>query len=190
MKSGKTALLVIDVQRGFDDPYWGERNNPNLEQNIAKLIDAFRCSQWPVIHIRHMSTSPHSPLRPNQSGNAFKPEAMPEAGEKIFEKTVNSAFIGTGLEEYLKQEGISAVVICGLTTDHCVSTTTRMAGNLGFDTMLVSDAVATFGRAGVDGHLYDAETIHQTALASLNGEFAWVMPMEQLLTLLHVSRAR
>lgn len=188
MKSGKTALVVIDVQRGFDDPYWGERNNPYFEQNIARLIDAFRQHKWPVIHVRHMSTSPHSPLRPGQSGNAFKPEAMPEAGEKIIEKTVNSAFIGTELEAYLKEQGIGALVLCGLTTDHCVSTTTRMAGNLGFDTMLVSDATATFDRAGIDGHVFSADEIHQTALASLSGEFAWVMPLDQLLPLLQLIR--
>jgi len=94
---------------------------------------------------------------------------------------VNSAFIGTNLEQYLKEHGIHHVVITGLTTPHCVSTTTRMSGNLGFNTYLVSDATAAFGLKGPDGVYYDADQIHVISLATLHGEFATVLTTEELI---------
>ena len=93
----------------------------------------------------------------------------------IIKKNVNSAFIGTDLKEQLDSQNITKLVIVGLTTDHCVSTTTRMAGNFGFNTFLVSDATATFNKKGLDGQNFSAEIIHETALASLNDEFATIV---------------
>lgn len=169
------ALLVIDVQQGFDDQKWGTRNNPDAETNIARLLEHWRASGQPVIHIQHHSTERSSALHPDQPGCGFKAEAMPYAGELIFTKQVNSAFIGTGLEQHLRSQNICRLVIVGLTTDHCVSTTTRMAGNLGFSTTLVSDATATFNRQGLDGSNIPAEVIHCVHLASLNGDFCRVL---------------
>jgi nicotinamidase-related amidase len=177
------ALILIDVQKGFDSPYWGVRNNPNAEDNMVKLLTAWRKTERPVVHVRHMSVEPDSPLRPNQVGNEFKDDLSPIEGEHVEEKQVNSAFIGTGLEAYLRGKGIDTVVIAGLTTDHCVSTSTRMAGNLGFRTYVVGDATATFNRTGYDGALYEAENVHHYALASLHDEFACVMNTAALLEL-------
>lgn len=177
----RTALLVIDVQKGLDDPSWGQRNNPQAESNIALLLSAWRKHGLPVIHIRHCSVAPDSPLRPGLPGNAFKDEAQPLAGEKQFGKSVNSAFVGTGLEQYLHEHDITSLVIVGLTTDHCVSASTRMAADLGFAVTLVSDATATFDRKGHDGVLYSAEDVHRLNLASLNGEFCVVRSTEEIL---------
>jgi nicotinamidase-related amidase len=182
------ALLLIDIQQGLDEPKWGARNNPHAEQRIAALLAAWRNAKWPVIHVQHMSQEPGSPLRPELPGNAFKPEALPTAGEPVFQKTVNSAFIGTTLEAHLRREGIEKLVIIGLTTDHCVSTTTRMAGNLGFDVVVVEDATATFERTGPDGVRYSAEQMHRLALASLHGEFAQVQSAHDVLARLRASR--
>jgi len=167
------ALIVIDVQRAFDDPRWGERNNPEAEGRVAALLGAWRAHDAPVVHVRHRSTSPTGLFR--GEGLAFKDEAVPVAGEPVIEKQVNSAFIGTDLEERLRGAGVETVVIVGLTTDHCCSTTARMAGNLGFETWFVSDATATFARRAPDGGLVDAETMHRTALTSLSGEFAAIL---------------
>ena len=136
----------------------------------------------PVIHIQHCSVEENSPLRPDFPGNEFRDEAKPLLGEKVFTKTVNSAFIGTELEKYLRENSIESLVIAGLTTDHCVSTSTRMAGNLGFDVTLVSDATATFDRKGEDGIHYSAGQIHKIHLASLNGEFCTVLTSKEVLS--------
>jgi nicotinamidase-related amidase len=175
------ALVVVDVQRGLDHPKYGERNNPGAEAAMASLLAAWRGARWPVIHVQHMSVSPDSPLRPELPGNALKPEVAPLAGEPLFRKSTNSAFVGTGLEAHLRAAGIRELVLVGLTTDHCVSATVRTASDLGFGVSVVRDATATFERAGSDGTHYDARTMHGTALASLEGEFARIVDTGELL---------
>ncbi|TFW33489.1 cysteine hydrolase family protein [Massilia horti] len=175
------ALIVIDVQQAFNNPSWGQRNNPGAEDNIAALLDGWRQAGLPLFHIHHRSKRKESLFLPEAPGFAVKPEAQPLAGEPVIYKSVNSAFIGTDLEQRLREAMIETVVICGLTTDHCVSTSTRMAGNLGFETFIVADATATFERRGHDGRHYTAQQIHDTALASLNREFATVVTTEEVL---------
>ena len=177
----RNALLVIDVQQGFDDPSWGPRNNPAMESRLAELLAAWRSRGRPVLHARHMSTLPTSPLRPGQRGNEFKAEAKPRPGEPVIEKRVNSCFIGTTLDEDLRRSGVGRLVVAGLTTNHCVSTTARMAGNLGYTVWVVSDATATFDRVGPDGVLYPAELVHGAALSDLHGEFATVVATRALI---------
>jgi nicotinamidase-related amidase len=175
------ALISIDVQQGFDDPGWGRRNNPDAERHIAALLAAWRAGNRPVFHVQHHSTSPGGRFRPGTPGVAHKPAAAPMPGEPVISKTVNSAFIGTDLELQLRAAGIDTLVIVGLTADHCVSTTTRMAGNLGFTAWIVADATACFERIGPDGRRFSAELMHDAALASLHGEFATVVWTETLL---------
>jgi nicotinamidase-related amidase len=136
-----------------------------------------------------MSREPGSPLRPGHPGNAFKPAATPLSGEPVFQKQVNSAFIGTGLEQHLRERGIETLVLVGITTDHCVSTTARMAANLGFATIVVADATATFERIGHDDERYTAEQMHRLALASLHGEFATIRQTGDLLAELDIAGA-
>jgi nicotinamidase-related amidase len=179
--SSTTALLLIDVQQGLDDPRWGSRNNPKAEQRIADLLAAWRATGRPVIHVQHLSLEPRSPLREDSPGHAFKREALPMGNEAVFRKHVNSAFIGTDLEAHLRSNGIESLIMVGLITDHCVSTTARMAGNLGFNVTVVEDATATFERRGPDGSHYSADLMHQVALASLHGEFAEVRSTRDIL---------
>ncbi len=175
------ALILIDLQIGFDEPYWGVRNNPGAEENISKLLAKWRAKGWPIIHVHHHSQNEISPLHPNHPGSSVKPEFAPIAGESVFQKRVNSGFIGTNLESELRDRGITDLVIVGLTTDHCVSTTTRMAANFGFGVKLVSDATATFDRTGPNGKHYSGDEMHDLALASLHNEFAEVMSTANLL---------
>jgi len=186
----RPALIVIDVQRAFDNPAWGARNNPAAERRIAALLSAWRAAGAPVLHVRHESVSPNGIFRRGTPAFDFKPEAQPADGEPVIDKRVNSAFIGTDLEKRLRAEGISALVIAGLTTDHCCSTTARMAGNLGFETWFVSDATATFDRTGPDGERIPAETMHRTALASLDGEFAEVVTSEEAILRIRAKGAK
>jgi nicotinamidase-related amidase len=165
LQSKNTALLLIDIQSGLDDHafYGGNRNNPNAEENMASILKKWRALGLPVYHIHHSSQNPASPLHSSKPGFAIKEGFEPIEGEPHFTKGVNSAFIGT------------TVVIVGLTTNHCISTSTRMASNLGFETYLISDATATFDRTAMDGSTIPSEVVHQTELASLNKEFATVL---------------
>ncbi len=174
-KLNKTALILIDIQQGFDDvDYWGgERNNPLAEENSRKLLDFWRDNKMVLFHIQHCSSDPQS---------------RPMDGETVIKKSVNSAFIGTDLQRRLDDAAIKTVVIAGLTTDHCVSTTTRMAANYGYETYLIADATATFAKKGIYGEEYDAETMHLTALAQLNNEFATIITTEALLKDMHTDR--
>lgn len=174
--SANTALLIIDVQKYFDDPAHGRRNNPDAEEKMAKLLTVWRKSNRPVIHIKHIS----KPNFAHNPGREIKEIVAPLPEEPVFVKNVNSAFIGTKLEAFLRESEIETLVIVGLTTDHCVSTTTRMAKNLGFHPYIVSDATATFDRISFDGRLYRAEEIHHLALVSLSDEFATVVDTESL----------
>ena len=173
----KTALIVVDVQRAFDqwEAAGKRRNNPGAVQRIAELLAAFRKRKDPIFHIRHEGTKPKSSFLPDGPGYPVKDEAREQAGEPVIVKRVNSAFIGTDLESRLRAAAIRTLVICGATTNHCVETTTRMAGNLGFDACLVRDATWTFDRVGPDGDAHSAEAIHAMTLANLNGEFARIV---------------
>jgi nicotinamidase-related amidase len=184
MLSPDPTLLLVDLQLGFDEPRWGRRNNPYAEDHASALLHMWRRCGRPVVHVRHMSSDPRSPLRPGQPGNAFKRETAPADGERVVEKRVNSAFIGTSLEADLRRAGCGGLVIVGLTTNHCISTTARMAGNLGFETWVVSDATATFDRVGPDGIRHAAERVHQMALSDLHGEFATVVDTATMLATL------
>ena len=176
-KSDRPALILVDIQKGFEDiEYWGgQRNNPEAELRAAELLQLWRENDLPVYHIQHCSSNPVSPLHETHPGNQFIALVVPEDGETVIKKNVNSAFIGTDLQVRLNRSMIDTLVIVGLTTDHCISTTTRMAGNLGYQTYLVADATATFNKKGMGGQNYPAELIHETALASLNNEFATVV---------------
>jgi nicotinamidase-related amidase len=175
------ALIVVDVQQAFLDPRFGERNNPQAESNIARLLAAWRDMGLPVRHVIHDSVEPNSLLRPGLPGNAIQAAAAPKGDEPVYRKNVNSAFIGTSLEKDLRQHGIDTLVVVGLTTNHCVSTTVRMAGNLGFTTFVVSDATAAYDRAALDGSMRPAEVVHSGALSDLHGEFATVVNTAEVL---------
>jgi nicotinamidase-related amidase len=178
-----TALIVVDVQQAFDDAaYWGRRNNPHCEANIAALIAEWRAHGRPLVFVRHDSDEAASPLRPGEPGNALKPEVSGEP-DLLVTKHVNSSFHGApDLDAWLRGRGISSFALCGITTNHCVETTARVGGNLGYDVLFVLDACTTFDREGPDGEVVSAEDITRATAASLHGEFATVVQTAELLS--------
>ena len=181
MNLNNPVLILIDVQKGFDDPSWGKRNNPEAEQNIEKLVNKWRTDNKPIIYVQHMSDNPKSPLFPGQVGNEYKENVAPIGSEPLFHKNVHSAFIGTDLEEYLRSNNLDTLVITGITTNLCVATTARMAGNLGFKTYVVRDGTACFDTKDPDGELIPADLVHKVTLANLNGQFATIVKTSDLL---------
>ncbi|MBL8132440.1 MAG: cysteine hydrolase [Anaerolineae bacterium] len=176
------ALLLIDVQVGLDEPRLGQRSNPDAEANMARLLAEWRAKARPIFHVQHMSTEPNSPLRPELPGNAIKGIVAPQGDEPVIQKQVSNAFVGTELEARLRRAGVRAVIVVGLTTEHCVSSTARMASDLGFTTLVVADATACHDRTGFDGVYTPAEDIHRLALVGLQDEFAEIVTTEVLLS--------
>ena len=168
------ALLIIDLQKAIDAPYWGRRNNPNCERNVAALLARWRATKRPIYHIKHDSTEPQSAYRPGQPGNEFKDEAKPQPGEAVITKRVNSAFIGTGLGTLLKVSGHRPLVVTGVLTHNSVEATVRMGGNLGFEIYVVSDACSAVDKNSPDGRVFSAEDVHALSLANMDGEYATV----------------
>ncbi|MBM7505450.1 cysteine hydrolase family protein [Agromyces aurantiacus] len=171
------ALIVIDVQRGFDDPYWGQRDNPDAEANIGRLVGAWADAGRPIVLVRHDSRTPGSPLAPDSPGNALKPVVADAPHELLVTKHVNSAFYGEpGLQAWLDGRGIRQLVVCGIQTNMCVETTARMAGNLGYEVTVPIDATHTFDLAGPGGiRLAAAELARATAVNLDGGGFARVV---------------
>lgn len=179
-----TALVLIDVQKGIDEArHWGgNRNNPDAEKNIERLLTAWRLAKRPVIIVQHDSVDPSSPLRPSHYGNELKDFVRPGIGEKLIKKSATSAFSKPDLHDFLTVKKIKHLVIAGFATNNSVEATARMAGDLGYNSVVVSDATATFDKQSGDGTKYDSHLIHAISLANLSGEYAAIRTTDQLLT--------
>jgi nicotinamidase-related amidase len=180
------ALLLVDIQKAFlEKDYPGLiRNNEHAEFICGKILKKWRTLDLPIIHVRHSSTNPESKLHKSRPGFEFNDYVTPLETEMVLTKEVNSAFIGTNLENILIKSHIDTLVIVGMTTNHCISTTVRMSGNLGFDTYLISDSTACYNTKGMNGEIIDCNTIYNSALASLQEEFATVIDSKELFDVL------
>ncbi|MEM7210003.1 MAG: cysteine hydrolase family protein [Pseudomonadota bacterium] len=184
-----TALLLIDIQKGVDDlAYYGgptgRRNNSEAESRQKNLLDAWRAHGLPVLHTRHDSVEPESPLKWSKASGEFKAGFEPEDAEAVIWKQANSGFVGTNLGMELRRRKIGRIVIAGFYTNFCVETTTRMSGNFGYDTYLVHDACAAANRVGLDGTDYDPQLVHDLSVASLHGEFCTAISHTDAISLL------
>ncbi|RKT07753.1 nicotinamidase-related amidase [Streptomyces sp. 3211.6] len=181
-----SALIVIDVQKGFDDAsFWGPRNNPAAEENIAALMDAWQESGRPLVLVQHASSRPGSVLAPDRPGYAFKEFVADRLGQEslLVTKTVNSSFYGTpDLADWLTARGVRQLVVVGIQTNMCVETTARMAGNLGYDVVVPLDATHTFDLAGPAGLSLTADQLAAATAVNLQGGgFARVVTTTEVL---------
>lgn len=176
------ALVVVDVQRGFDESrWWGMRNNPACDDNIARLVGHWQRRRRPLVLVRHDSTDPDSPLHPDSPGNALKQYLDDVDPDLLVTKSVNSAFHGTpDLDAWLRRTGAAGIVVCGITTNHCCETTARVGANLGHDVLYVLDATHTFDRTGPDGTVVTADELARVTATNLHGEFATVVATADL----------
>lgn len=175
------TLLIIDMQKGMASEAVGPRNNPEAEQNIAKLLKAFREAGATVVHVRHISRWVGSPLWPGQKGAEFQDALMPLPSEHVVEKNVPDALANTGLERWLRVREIAKLIIVGVRTNNSVEATARTAGNLGFETQVVADATFAFDKTDYYGTHRTADEVHAMALANLDGEYATVTTTERVL---------
>jgi nicotinamidase-related amidase len=171
----RAALIVVDVQKGFDHPSWGHRNNPACEANIAALIEAWRERDQPIVYVRHDSTEPGSPFTPGQRGNDLD-DMLTGEPDLLVVKSVNSAFHGEpDLATWLRAEGIDRIVVCGIQTNMCCETTARVAANLDFDMTFVLDATYTFDQPARDGGSISADELSRVTASNLDPEFGRVV---------------
>lgn len=171
--SGQRALLVVDVQRGFDDPALGPRDNPQAEENVAKLIGAWRRRGEPIVFVQHDWQG--GPLERGTPGFELKDAVAGEPDLRII-KTVHSSFHGdVDLDEWLRERGIGAIAVCGIQTNVCCETTARIGSDLGYDVWFVLDATHTFDDVAPDGKLVPAAEIARMTAVNLQDEFADVV---------------
>lgn len=176
----RTALLPIDMQQAFDAPPWPRRWNRQVDANGQALLAAWRSAGRPIIHVRHDSVQPGSTLAPGCPGNAFRPGFEPLPGEPAVSKSVNSAFIGTDLDLRLRRLGATSVVVFGISTDMCVSTTVRTGANLGWDMVLVPEACDCFDLPDGNGGKIAAEEVQRAHVATLAFEFCRTASIAEL----------
>lgn len=177
----RPGLILVGVQKGFDDPYWGARSRHEAEEKIGELLKFWRARELPVIHLKHGSEEPGSSLRKGSVGSEFKKGLEPLSNEMVFQKSRNSGFVDTELKSYLEKEKIQTLVLVGFSLNHCVDATARSASDFGFVVYLVVDATVTFERIGPDGQRISAHALEASILANLNQEFAAVIHASELL---------
>lgn len=175
------ALIIIDMQKTMCDVSRPSRNNPGAEANIERLLRTWRESGHPVVCVRHIDRSPLSGFSAGQSGAEFQERFLPTAHEHVVEKNVPDAFINTGLERWLHARGIDRLVIVGVSTNNSVEASARTAGNLGFATVVLSDATFAFEKQDFGGTWRSAEDVHLMALANLHDEYTQVLTTDSML---------
>ncbi len=180
--NGSTALIVIDMQKGFDDDsFFGPRNNPECETNVAKLIEAWRSHKWPIVFVRHDSHDDTSPLGAGSEGNAFKAEVTGKP-DLLVVKSTHSAFLGKpDLHGWLEEQGVKGVAICGIQTNVCCETTARMASDLGYEVLFVGDATATFDIEAPNHQVFRARELARYTIVNLQAEFGQVVFTAELI---------
>lgn len=169
--SADATLIVIDVQQGFNiSDYWGPRNNPAADANIALILEAWKAAERPIVVVHHDSGDPDSPLTPSHPGNALKPYVAAVKPSLVIAKNVNSAFYGTpDLHDWLQERAIGQLFIVGIQTNMCCETTARMAGNLGYGVFFVADATHTFDLKSEEGDTLTADELSRATCVNLSG---------------------
>ena len=189
------ALIVIDVQESFRQrPIWAAVNHPDIAERTARLVDAARAAGDLVVWVLHTEPGSDTPFDPAGGHVRLMAGLQPEPGEPVVTKTSINAFTSTNLQQTLTRKGIRELAICGIQTEQCCETTTRIAADLGYRVDFVVDATATFpiphrdAPAGRDlaEVLADPRTLSTDAIVerteyALAGRFARIRTLAELL---------
>ena len=173
------ALLIIDMQK-----FVSERIQQGVDyfpqnsiENMTSVIEQFRTSGRPVIHVRHQTPEQGSPLHHGSPSSQPLASFEERPGEPVFIKHTSSAFSSTGLLDYLQDAQISEVVVTGAVAGFCVNSTVRMGADLGLKMTVLKDAVISFELSQAQ---LSAKVIHDVTLALLAADFAQVIPAVEL----------
>lgn len=176
------VLLLIDVQKGFEAPDFGPRDNPQAEQRMAELIAVWQATGRPIVTVQH--SAPVGPLAEGTPGYELKDFVAELTPALHITKSVNSAFYGTpDLHAWLQERGARQVVVTGIITNVCNETTARMAGNLGYDAIFPTDAMHSFDMTGPDGTTVPAAELARATATTLHAmRFAKVVTTKDVTT--------
>jgi nicotinamidase-related amidase len=171
----ETALLVIDIQDSFkySPARWAKRNNPAFEANVTALIAKFREAELPVIFVLHHDGDPG--FRPSDPEVRLMDFLDRREHEPLIVKNTRNAFTSTDLQQRLDALGVRRVVVCGISTEQCCETTTRVAADLGYDVDFVTEATLTFPIAELS-----ADEITRRTVAVLQGRFARIVTVDEV----------
>ncbi|HEV2853048.1 MAG TPA: cysteine hydrolase family protein [Thermoanaerobaculia bacterium] len=177
----RSALLVVDIQDSFKaiPSRWEQRSNPRFEENVDRLIQAWRGAGLPVIFVLH--TDPDPGFETTSPFFKLMDFLKPEPGEPVIVKNTRNAFTSTNLQEMLRGKGVERLVVTGISTEQCCETTTRVAADLGFDVDFVTEATRTFPITDeATGEVLSTEEIVRRTEMVLRGRFARIATVEGL----------
>lgn len=181
--TGKTALLIVDMQMEMANVTAAgrPRANPQAEDRVADLLAGFRAAGLPVVHVMHDDPRPESKFRKDLPSGQPMPCAVPQDGELVVWKTGSSGFVGTGLDQILRDQGIDRLVIVGGVAAFCVNSTARSAANLGFEVLVPEDALIAFAMPARKGGDLDPEVVLEVTLSALHAGFGRVLTTKEVL---------
>ncbi len=176
-----TALIIIDVQKAFEDPDLGARDNPDAEANIGALAAAWAAAGRPIVRVAQTEHDEDSGFLEGSPGHAFKPVVADLTPSLDLRKEVHSAFRGTpDLHAWLQENGVEQLAICGIQTNRCCESTARDGADLGYDVLFVPDAMHTFDKVDADGVTFTAAQLSAATAATLHDYFATVVTTKDL----------
>jgi nicotinamidase-related amidase len=177
-----TALIIVDIQNDyFPDGKMPLVGPIEASQQAARLLDHFRQTERPIVHIQHITVRPGATFfLPGTAGADFHPNVQPLPGEPIVQKNFPNSFRDTPLMDVLREQQANRLIICGMQTNLCVDAITRAAADFGFECIVAADACAARDLT-FDGVTVPAEQVHQAFLAALNGSYAKVLKVDQIL---------
>lgn len=176
----RSALLVIDVQDSFKlGPRWEQRSNPGFEENLNRLLAAYRAAGLPVIFFLH--TDPDPGFETTSPLFKLMDFLVPTPDEPVLVKNTRNAFTSTSLGELLSEKGVRRVVVTGISTEQCCETTTRVAADLGYDVDFVTEATRTFPIVNAEtGDVFSTDEIVRRTEFVLRGRFATIATVDRL----------